>query len=654
MEEGGSFAPLLLVVFLAFVVPLLLSRFKRLRLPVVVGEILAGILIGGSVLGWVDNHDAILDLLAEFGFVFLMFLSGMEIDFSSVGEIGQKGERTQNSKSKKINFWSPVSLGIVGFLFTLGMSISLGYGMVFLGLARSPWMLALILSTTSLGVVLPVLKERGLSSGRYGQAILIAALIADFATMLLITILVAEASQGLTLVILRLCELFVAFFLIYRVGFLFFNQLGIVRRAMEEITHATTQIKVRAAFTMMLIFVVLSEMLGTEIILGAFLAGAVISLLRTSEDAELTSQLEAIGFGFFIPIFFIKVGIDFNLAALLTSPQSLLLVPLLLISALLVKIAPMLLFRHVYPWRETIAAGTLLSARLSLIIAASAIGLQLGLIGESVNAAIILVAIISVTIAPLIFLRILPEQLGDKLRPIVVAGAGELGLEVAKGLLAHHELVTLVDDDEVRAERARQRGLNVLNGRIEQPNQKIAEILDQAETLVCTHNDTEVNYQICQHARSVFGIDHVVAQVNSPNDIIRFEQIGVSTLNVALDRATMLVMLARNPAVYSLLNRTDDDKEVTEVVVQNPDCFDKAMHQISLPGDLLILALRRNGELLVPHGDTRIQAGDHLTMVGSLEFVEFGRQFFTHEEKQLDLPASQPVPKASPSAVDLN
>jgi Trk K+ transport system NAD-binding subunit len=423
---------------------------------------------------------------------------------------------------------------------------------------------------------------------------------------------------------------------------------------MEEITHATTQIKVRAAFTMMLIFVVLSEMLGTEIILGAFLAGAVISLLRTSEDAELTSQLEAIGFGFFIPIFFIKVGIDFNLAALLASPQSLLLVPLLLISALLVKIAPMLLFRHVYPWRETIAAGTLLSARLSLIIAASAIGLQLGLIGESVNAAIILVAIISVTIAPLIFLRILPEQLGDKLRPIVVAGAGELGLEVAKGLLAHHELVTLIDDDEIRAERARQRGLNVLNGRIERPNQKITEILDQAETLVCTHNDTEVNYQICQYARSVFGIDHVVAQVNSPNDIIRFEQIGVSTLNVALDRATMLVMLARNPAVYSLLNRTDDDKEVTEVVVQNPDCFDKAMHQISLPGDLLILALRRNGELLVPHGDTRIQAGDHLTMVGSLEFVEFGRQFFTHEEKLLGLPASQSVPKASPSPADFN
>ncbi len=654
MEESGSFAPLLLVVFLAFLVPILLSRFKNLRLPVVVGEILAGILIGSSVLGLVNDHDPVLDLLAEFGFVFLMFLSGMEIDFTSVGEIGHKVEKAQNSRSKKRNFWGPLPLGMIGFLLTLSLSIFLGYGMVRLGLARSPWMLALILSTTSLGVVLPVLKERGLSSGRYGQAILIAALIADFATMLLITIVVAEASQGLTLVILRLCELFVAFFLIYRLGFFFFIHLGIVKRAMEEITHATTQIKVRASFTMMLIFVVLSEVLGTEIILGAFLAGAVISLLRTNEDAELTSQLEAIGFGFFIPIFFIKVGIDFDLTALFASPQSLLLVPLLLVAAFLVKIVPMLLFRHSYSWRETLAAGTLLSARLSLIIAASAIGLRMGLVGESVNSAIILVAIISVTIAPPVFLRILPEQVGEKLLPIIVAGAGELGLEVAKGLMAHHEAVILIDNDEIRVERARRRGLQVLSGRIEQPSQEIAAILDQAETLVSTYNDTEVNYQICQYVRSVFGIDHVVAQVNSPNDIIRFEQIGVSTLNAALDRAAMLVMLARNPAVYSLLNRTDDNKEVTEVIVQNPECIGKAMRQISLPGDLLILALRRNGELVVPHGDTRIQAGDHLTMVGSLEFVDYGRQFFAHEEKPLEHSTSQPVPKPIPTEFDYN
>ena len=84
MEEPRSFIPLLLVVFLAFLVPIALSRFKKLRLPIVVGEIFAGIIIGRSGFGWVEHHDPTLDLLAEFGFVFLMFLSGMEIDFSSL------------------------------------------------------------------------------------------------------------------------------------------------------------------------------------------------------------------------------------------------------------------------------------------------------------------------------------------------------------------------------------------------------------------------------------------------------------------------------------------------------------------------------------------------------------------------------------------
>ena len=90
----------------------------------------------------------------------------------------------------------------------------------------------------------------------------------------------------------------------------------------------------------MLIFVVLAQILGTELILGAFLAGVVVSMLRTPADENLTTQLEAIGFGFFIPIFFIKVGLDFNLQLLLGSPQSLVLVPILLAAALLVKFLP--------------------------------------------------------------------------------------------------------------------------------------------------------------------------------------------------------------------------------------------------------------------------------------------------------------------------
>ncbi len=464
MENNPSFAPLLLVVFLAFLVPLTLARVKRLRLPIVVGEIIAGMIVGRSGFNWVNAQDPVLELLAEFGFVFLMFLSGMEIDFSKIGSLGgtsgQPGPRalqkTSEPTTRKI--WRPLPLGLITFALTLILSALFGLLLVSLGLARNPWMMALILSTTSLGLVLPVLKEHGLSSGRYGQTILIAALIADFATMLLITVLVAVVSHGLTLNILLIGILFVVFFLFYRLGSFFFNKLPAVRRVLEELSHATAQIKVRAAFALMLIFVVLSQVLGAEIILGAFLAGAIITLLRTPEDESLTMQLEAIGFGFFIPIFFILVGVDFDLSVLLGSTSSLLLVPLLLLAAILVKFVPTLLFRASFSWRETLAAGTLLSARLSLIIAASAIGLRLNIISTTVNSAIILVAILTVTLAPVLFVHTLPPRAEEASQMVIVAGAGELGIEVTRNLLAHNEHVLLVDMDETRINRARQRG----------------------------------------------------------------------------------------------------------------------------------------------------------------------------------------------------
>ncbi len=622
MEESLSFLPLLLVVFLAFLVPIVLSRFKKLRLPIVVGEILAGIIIGRSGFGWVQQHDPALDLLAEFGFVFLMFLAGMEIDFSCIGW----GRPAEPEEDFNANQYSPLMIGGISFGLTMLFSSIVGYSLYRLGYVSDIWMMALILSTTSLGVVVPVLKERGMSTGRYGQTLLVAALIADFATMLLITVDVAVLSHGLTLDILLIGILFVAFFLMYRFGNVFFNQIPGVRRVMDELSHATAQIKVRASFTVMLIFVVLAEVLGAEIILGAFLAGAIVSLLRRPEDNELVHQLESIGFGFFIPIFFIMVGVDFNLQALLASSEALILVPFLVLAAFAVKIIPSLVFKFNFGWRETLGAGTLLSARLSLIIAASAIGLRLGVISEAINADIILVAIITVTIAPLIFIRIVPDVKGEQPQPVIIAGAGLLGLQVAEQLTGHGETVVLIDPDIERIQRATERGFIALAGVADKYDPNTEPYMNRAKTLVCIHADIELNYQICQRARTVFGIDHVVSRITEPSAVTRFEQLGVTPMNAAMDQAVLLGLLARNPATYELLTRTDDDKEVCEVAVYNPLYLDKPLRQVELPGDLLVLAVRRQGELVVPNGDTRLNAGDQVTLLGSCDCVEITRQ----------------------------
>lgn len=629
MENTRSFIPLLLILLLAFLVPILLSRFKRLQLPVVVGEILAGVLVGQSGLGWVQGDDPMLGLLAEFGFVFLMFLSGMEIDFSNLGSFYLA--RPSNSSRTLPAGPSPLWLGGASFGVTLLISAGIGQVLYAFELCSNPWMVALILSTTSLGVVLPVLKERGLTTGRYGQALLVAALIADFATMLLITILVAALSHGLTLDILFVGLLFVAFFLIYRLGNIIFNRISAIRLAMDDLSHATTQIKVRAAFTMMLIFVVLSQILGAELILGAFLAGAVISLLRTPSDAGLSHQLESIGFGFFIPIFFIKVGVDFNIQSLLASSQNLLLVPVLLLGALMVKSVSALVFRRAFSWRETLAAGALLSSRLSLIIAASAIGLRLGIISDAFNSAIILVAILTVTGAPVAFTRLLGSHPAETIQPVIVAGAGQLGRQLAQKLSEHHEWVVLVDSELKRVELAQSHGLEAYHGRLDEPGPEIERLINQAKSLVCTIGDVEQNFSICRAARVKYGIDHVVSHVNNPKDLPRFELLGVTAINAALDRAALLAIMVRNPTLYELLAREQQNKEISEVVARNPQYLDRSLRELLLPGDVLMVAMRRGGELIIPHGDTRIESGDFLTLMGSQESIDMARLMFEQE-----------------------
>lgn len=621
MDATHSFTPLLIVLLIAFVVPILLSRLKRISVPIVVGEIVAGMVVGRSGLSVVPADDLLLGMLANFGIVFLMFLSGMEIDFNS---LRTHSPAPQRSGQRGV---SALSLALLHFILTLALAAITAYFLVLFRLASNVWIVALILSTTSLGVVVPVLKESDLIGQRLGQCILVSAVIADFATMLLITVAVAIVSRGLTAEILLITLLFVAFFLIYRFGTIF-NKVAALRRTMEELSHATAQIKVRAAFAVMLAFVAFSQELGSEIILGAFLAGAIIGLLRTADDADLGHQLESIGFGFFIPIFFITVGLGFNLPALFASSGALLLVPFLFVGAVLVKMIPAFTFLVNFSLRESLAAGSLLSARLSLIIAAAAIGTRLGVITESVNSAIILVAIGTVTLAPMLFVRLVPGAQRTQRRRIVVVGAQDLGMHVARRLKAHLEPVSIVDSDTERIAQAARRGFETLSFSLEQDDAPMKMLCESARALVCTYDDPALAYRVCDLAKNVYGVPHVVAQLNDASDRSRFDAIAVTTMNAALDRPSLLALLTRTPAIYSLFSRTDDDKEVCEVTLTNAQDIDKPLRLLDLPGGLLALAIRREGELLVPHGNTRLCRNDRLTLVGSLEDIEAAKERF--------------------------
>ncbi len=610
-EAPIHFGPLLIVVALAFGVPIVLSRFRRLRVPIVVGEILGGILVGRAGFGWVAPDEPALHLLSEIGFVFLMFMAGMEIDFSLLSG-GSKRDKAEAS---------PLSLATGHFLFTLLASAAISWGLYLNDLIAEPWLMSLILSTTSLGVVVPVLKEQRLSSTLFGQTLLLAALVADFATMLLITINVALISTGLTLEILLIGLLFVFMLLVYYFGDFLFNHIPGARAMLEELSHATAHIKVRLAFLVLLVFVVLAETLGAEIILGAFLAGLIVSLLQGPEDEALVHQLESMGFGFFIPIFFVMVGVEFNLTALMENRSALILLPLLLIAAVMVKGLPSLIYRKRFGRRAALAAGALLSARLSLIIAASEIGLRVGVISEAVNASIILVALTTVTIAPSTFLALLPRRKEPVEPPMVVVGAGELGLQVSQILQGHGERVLVIDRDPARLERARRLGIETAP--YPPPDETL---LDGVRALVCTHSDPDQALETCRWARGRRGIEHVVALVADPAHESRFTHLGVMPLVPGIGRAHMLALMARNPDVVELLTRTDDTRVVSEVVLNDPSLDGRLLREAHLPGDVLVLSLHRGGDILIPHGDTRLQRGDRLTVVGSQEHVDAFRR----------------------------
>ncbi len=606
MTHEFPFLSLLLITGLAATVPLLVSRLRRLNVPIVVLEILIGIIIGKSGLDLIESSPA-LEFLAAFGFTYLMFLSGLEVDFAAI----LNSRRVPSARP----LGDPLSLGLAVFGLTVGGGLVVALGLAQIRLIQNPVIMALILSTTSLGIVVPVLKERNLGGTHYGQSLLVSALVADFATLLLISVAVAAISRGLTLDLLLVLLLLGAFATLARMGQLAARVPGL-RRVVDDLSHTTAQIQVRGAFALMVAFIVLAEGVGTEIILGAFLAGAIISLLADREGSQLHMKMEAIGFGFFVPIFFIMVGVSFDLPALLSSHKALLLVPLLLAVAYAIKMLAGLLYRLNFSWRETLAAGMLLSSRLSLIIAAAAIALDLGIINEATNSAIILVAIVSCTLSPVLFNRLLSPQVTRERQGVILVGMGELSALLAERLRQYGEQVTLIGLDRGRIEEMKRRKLPVIEGRPDDPSVLERAGAASAGALVSLAANDETDLATCRLAGDQFGVPNRVAMVSDQTIATQMSNLGIRVVQPQLATALALEGALHFPSAFDMLANHTDGVEIREGILNNPPPDGRPLKRIQMPGDVLILGLRRGDDLLVPHGDTKLRQGDVLMLVG--------------------------------------
>src|SRR2546430_2652014 len=285
-----SFGGLAIVAAAALAAPLALGLFPRIRLPAIVLEIVLGIVIGPHVLSWV-SIDTPIRVMSLLGLAFLLLLSGLEVEYDRF-----RGRLLR--------------LTALGYAISFGLALLIGLGLHASGLVRSPLLIAIALSATSLGIVIPVLKDAGQVGTPFGQLVVAGASIAEIATIVLLSLFFSGEASGIgaKLVLLGLFGLFV---IAVGVAVLGAERSMRISAALLRLQDTTAEIRIRASFLLLAVFVVLAERLGLEAILGAFLARAIVKLVDRDEmmtHPQFRQKLEAAGFGVFVPVFFVAAG----------------------------------------------------------------------------------------------------------------------------------------------------------------------------------------------------------------------------------------------------------------------------------------------------------------------------------------------------------
>ncbi len=384
-----SFTSVAVIAAVAVVAPLAIG-LTGLRLPAIVLEILLGIAVGPQGLGWAKADEPV-SVLALIGLAFLLLLAGLEIDFWRL-----RGRLLRLTGS--------------GFAISFAIALAVGYALEAGGLVRSPLLIAVILSATGLGVILPILKDAGETATQFGQVIVAGASIAEVTPIVLLSLFFSGKSGGLGAK-LALLIAFVVFVVAVGVAILGLQRSMRLSSTLLRLQDTTAEIRVRGAFLLLALFVVLASRFGLEAILGAFLAGATLKLVDRDEamtHAFFHGKLEAAGFGVFVPFFFVSTGIKLDVTSLFESGSALARVPIFLGAILLVRGLPALLYRPFAERPSQLVAGGLLQATsLSIPVVAGQIGVDLGLIRPTNYVALVAAGLISVIVFPLVSLTLL-------------------------------------------------------------------------------------------------------------------------------------------------------------------------------------------------------------------------------------------------------
>jgi Kef-type K+ transport system membrane component KefB len=383
MELARELLTLLVAATVAALAPVIVALLPGPRIPQVVVLLAGGVLVGPEVLGWAERPA--IDLLANVGLGFLFLLAGYELDLRLFRE-------------------RPGRLAIVAWLVTVALAGALVGVLAAIGFVRAFVPVALGLTTTALGTLLPILHDNDMLGGRFGRYLLAAGAVGELFPIFAIALFLGASNKFVALLSLAAVGL-LAVVLSYAPRLVRGNRL---ERILREGEGSTTQMTVRLTVVLLLLLLVIAAEFGLDVVLGAFLAGIVLRRWTPVDAHALEGKLEAIGYGFFIPLFFVASGMTLDIRSIAQAPARLLVFFVLL---LLVRGVPALfLYRRDLPAAQRVQLMFVTATALPLLVALAEIGLRNGTMLKENAAALVGAGVLSVLVFPMVAVAIARRQ----------------------------------------------------------------------------------------------------------------------------------------------------------------------------------------------------------------------------------------------------
>ncbi|HLH27812.1 MAG TPA: cation:proton antiporter [Acidimicrobiales bacterium] len=385
--SSAAIATLVLIALIAVVSPVLSELSGRLEVPEIVFQLGLGIVIGPYALGIADL-DTVIRGLSNLGLSYLIFLAGYELE-------------TERMRGR------PLRLAVVGWVISLAVGFAVAFEIVTSGLARDTVVIGLALTTTALGPLTPVLRDAGVLPTRFGSYVMAIGTVGEFGPIVAVALVLTGKEPIVTSLLL------VAFVAVAAATVVLAARTHPPRliRILSRHLESSAQLPVRLSLLMIVLLVLLADRLGLDVLLGAFAAGVVVRRFAAGRQAEIVrAKLEAIGFGFLVPIFFVVSGIAFNLHVFIGDPAAVWRIPFFLVLMLLARGIPVyVLYRHEVPRRQLAPMALFSATGLPLIVVITTVASTEGRILPVNASSLVAAGLLSVILFPATALALLRE-----------------------------------------------------------------------------------------------------------------------------------------------------------------------------------------------------------------------------------------------------